>query len=165
MKEKTLAKINNVQIEVVESEDQNYVPVKPICDALGIDFKSQYDKIKNDETLISTVVLSTIVAQDGKHRDMVCIPFKYVFGWLFTISPKNVSESARKSVLQYRNECYDALYDYFSGMQTFLKEKEKAVNDGISSYKQAQYNFKNAKNEMVNAKKTLDHVRQVSYGE
>jgi hypothetical protein len=31
-----------------------------------------------------------MVATDGKKREMVTIPYRFVFGWLFTINSKNV---------------------------------------------------------------------------
>ena len=51
------------------NDAKKLVPIKPICEALGIDYASQFTKIKNDEDLSSTVVLSTIVATDGKERE------------------------------------------------------------------------------------------------
>lgn len=89
-----IAKVNNVAI-MAGNDAKKLVPIKPICEALGIDYASQFTKIKNDEDLSSTVVLSTIVATDGKEREMVCLPMEFIFGWLFTINHKNVKPEAQ----------------------------------------------------------------------
>src|SRR5690554_8032106 len=106
---KTVAIVNKSTIILIE-DGNKLVPVKPICQALGVDFASQKEKIETDEVLSSVVGLNPTTGADGKEYEMFCIPLKYVFGWLFTINPKNVKEEARESVIAYRKECYDVLY-------------------------------------------------------
>ena len=60
---KTIARIKDIDILILE-EGEKRVPIRPICDLLGIDYSSQLKKIKNDEILKSTVVLSTTVGAD-----------------------------------------------------------------------------------------------------
>ena len=88
---KTLAKVNEVAIQVVEKDSEKLVPIKPICDALGVNFASQYSKLKEDGFLNSVVVLSATTGLDGKQYEMVCLPYEFIFGWLFTINPKNMN--------------------------------------------------------------------------
>ena len=97
-----IAVINGQQIQV-SIDEQQLVPIKPICQALGVDYEDQYVKLKDEEFLSSTICLSQIVAADGRQREMFCLPLKYVYGWLFTINPKNVSDEARPAVMRYRN--------------------------------------------------------------
>ena len=110
-KTKTVARIKDVSIMLIDGTEK-FVPIKPICQALDINYSSQLEKIKSDEILGSTVPLKGIVAADGKEREMACIPFKLVFGWLFTINPKNVKVEAKEQIIKYRLECYDALFNY-----------------------------------------------------
>ena len=77
-----VAKINNVNIVVIENGEKR-IAIKPICDALGIDADYQIQKIKNDEILGQLHETSRVVASDGKTREMVTIPFKWIFGWMF----------------------------------------------------------------------------------
>ena len=116
-----VAKINNVEIVVIRNGSE-MVPVKPICEALGIDFSSQLQKLKNDEILGSTVVMNTTVGADEKNREMVTIPLKFVFGWLFTIDPSRVKPEAKEIVIKYKLACYEALYEYFIGAAVEIKE-------------------------------------------
>lgn len=146
MDKQTISIINGVEISAVSDENHNiFVPVKPICDAIGVDYPDQFNKLRAHEILSSTIVLSTMVAADGKKREMVCLPLEYVYGWIFTINPRNVAESTREKVLQYQRECYDVLYRHFAGsLRRRVEENEaeiaalKAVNEAISLEKEAK---------------------------
>lgn len=98
---KEIAKVNNVAI-MAGNDPKRLVPIKPICEALGIDDRSQRQKIQSHPIHGSTGVLSTLVASDGKAREMYCIPFEFVFGWLFTINPANVKEESKESLIKYQ---------------------------------------------------------------
>lgn len=152
----SISRINGIDIVVVEKDGEIYVPIKPICDAIGIDARAQREKIQSDEILSSTGVLSTSVGGDGKEREMFCLPLKYVYGWLFTINPKNVAESARESVVRYRRECYDVLYDHFTGsmrrtIETNNAEIEilKEINTAIADEKEAKTRKKKAEESLA----------------
>lgn len=109
---KTIATINNIEITTA-TNSETLVPIKPICIALGVDYPTQYTKITNDEILAPTVVLRPTVGEDGKTRDMLCLPFYYVYGWLMTINPKNVNEQSRDAIVKYKLECYEAINKHF----------------------------------------------------
>ncbi len=127
-KEKTenrlsIGRINGVDIYAVTDENNNvFVPVKPICDAIGIAYERQYSKLKEHLILSSVVTLRVTTGADGKNYEMVCIPQEFIYGWIFTINPKNVSENAREKVVKYQLECYKALYAYFHGQTKRLQE-------------------------------------------
>lgn len=162
METKTVAKINEVSIQLVLDNREKLVPIRPICDALGIDWKVQHSKLKEDEFLSSTVVLSTTVASDGKEREMVCLPLEFVFGWLFTINPKNVKEEAREAVSKYRIECYRALYRYFSAQSEFLNEKQVLLERQIEYVERIRNEFSSAKLRLAEAQKKLTEVRSLT---
>jgi hypothetical protein len=158
--EKTLTIVNDVKIIQLEND---LVPIKPICDALGIDAKAQRDKIQNDDFLNSTGVLSTSVGADKKEREMYCLPLKYIFGWLSTINPKNVKEEAKPFVIEYRKKCYDALFDVLFLQNKYLKEKEIMIEDKLKDLESIRTNFKNAKMELDEANKDLKVARTFSF--
>lgn len=105
METKIITRVNNV--DIVATSFEQLVPIRPICDALGIDAKVQRQKIQEDEDLSSTGVLSTSVGADGKEREMLCLPIRYIFGWLFTINPKNVMSDAEAKLKKLRSLTMD----------------------------------------------------------
>lgn len=82
------------------------MPVKPICTALGVDVEGQRKKIMDDEILNSVADFCSATGSDGKSYEMLCLPEEFIYGWIFTINPKNVVASARESVREFRRLCY-----------------------------------------------------------
>lgn len=74
METKIITRINGV--DIVATSDELLIPVKPICEALGIAFEVQFKKIKEHPILSSTVTPGVKVAEDGKQREMFCLPLK-----------------------------------------------------------------------------------------
>lgn len=109
-----LVRVNGQEISCPFENGENYVAIKPICQALGIDHKSQFDRIKNDRKLKDAYTVS-VYAPDASGRDqqMFCIPLKYVFGWLFSIDENKVNEDNRELFIKYKDECYEVLYNHF----------------------------------------------------
>lgn len=139
MKETLITRINDVAIAATSNEQgEVLIPIRPICDALGVNSNGQIEKIKSDPILGATDKLSLSVGPDGRQREMVCLPLQYVFGWLFTINPGNVDERAKEAVIRYKKECYDALYNHFArARQRQLDENREEIRllDEISRAK------------------------------
>jgi len=118
----SLTKVNDVEIQIVETESGYFIPIRPICEAIGIDSKAQRNRIERDEILSSTGVIMTSVGADEKDREMFCLPVKFIHGWLFSIDVSRVNENAKENVIKYKLECYDVLYDHFFGKLEQQKE-------------------------------------------
>lgn len=161
METKTIVRVNNVDI-VATSDEQRLVPIKPICDALGIAFERQSVKLKEHPILSSSVTLAIMVANDGKSREMICLPMKYVFGWLFTINPSNVNEDARENLIRYQQECYDALYNHFTARAEFVEMKQKEIDRQLSIVEEAKDSYKSAKSFLNNAEAKLKKLRTLT---
>ena len=121
---------NNQKLITFEKDGIQYTAIKPICENIGIDWVSQYKRIQRDEVLSSTMVIMTIVAEDGKQREMVSLPIQMLNGWLFGVDSKRVkSEQAKEYLFKYKMECYQALNNYWQ--------------DGIAVNKRMSQNFEN----------------------
>ncbi len=162
MKTKNVAKINNVEITIMDGAEK-LVPIKPICEILGIDHKRQVDKIKGDEILCSVGGLRPSTGSDGKNYEMFCIPFMYIFGWLFTINPKNVKAEARENVVKYKQECYKALFNHFSEHSEFLEQKQLALEKQLGVVDRIGCDFGNKKKQFNEAKKTLNTIKEMTF--
>jgi len=159
-----VAKINNTEIVLVENGEKR-VAIKPICQALGVDFSAQLQRIKNDEILGSTVVLNPTVGSDKKQREMQTIPFKFVFGWLFTINPKNVAPEAKEAVVKFKLECYNALYNHFTGYADYVEQKQRLIEQHLTLVESINADFNEAKNRLADAKKELKQVRELTFSD
>jgi len=165
MDTKTLVKVNNVAIQMVSDSTEKLIPIRPICKALGVDENTQREKLYEDEILSSVATLRVATGADGKQYEMVCIPLEFVFGWLFTINPKNVKEEAKETVTKYKLECYKALYSHFAEQSEFLSQRDKAIEQQLEVYQLAKSNFNTAKKRMYEAENQLNITRKVTFEE
>jgi hypothetical protein len=108
----TFLEFNGKRITVLHVDGSWHLAIRPICEALEVDFHAQYKTLKNDDILFQLLSKQTTVGADSKMREMVCMPEKYVYGWLFSIS------SNSPSLREYKLKCYDILYNHFHGAMT-----------------------------------------------
>ncbi len=100
-------------ISVIPQDNQLYVAMKPICENIGIDWKSQYSRIKRHQVLNSVMVMMITTASDSKRYDQICLPLDYLNGWLFGIDANRVRPEIRDRLIQYQTECFKVLSDYW----------------------------------------------------
>ena len=97
--------------------EKEFVPLKPLCEAIGVDFEGQRQRVERDVILSLATFKVKATGRDGKRYEMISLPIKYIFGWLFTIDTDRVKEEARESVIRYKIECYDVLYNYLQNQR------------------------------------------------
>ncbi len=90
-----------------------FVPIRPICDNLGITLAGQRERINRDPVL-AEMVTSVSVTLTQQAREMLCLPLKYVPGWLFGINADRVKPELRDAVIRYQKECYEVLAEAFT---------------------------------------------------
>lgn len=109
------------QVTAVRMSDETiFVPLKPICDLLGVAWAAQLRRINRDLVLSQitrsvTVTVTDIDEQSSRPRTshMIALPLDYLNGWLFGISASRVKEEVRDRLVRYQIECYQVLADAF----------------------------------------------------
>lgn len=119
---KKFLEFNGKSIHFLAIDGQYWIALKPICEALNVDYIRQFKNLQEDEILSELLSEQTMVAADGKMRKMVCLPEFFIYGYIFSI------QSASKELQSYKLECYRILYEHFHGAITGRKEllSEKA---------------------------------------
>ena len=117
---------NHQSLVTFKQNGTHYTTMKPICENIGLDWKSQYSRMKRDDVLNATMVIITIVAEDGKKREMICLPIEYLNGWLFGIDINRCKPEIRDTLIKYKKECYQALHDYWFNSKA---ERKTTVDD------------------------------------
>ena len=144
----TVAMVNKTPIAVIDQNGMPLVPIKPICDALRIDYSSQLKKLKEDDFYNSVMGLSPTTGADGKTYQMATLPLKYALLWLGSINPKNVAPEAKETVMNYKEACATALFDYFYGYVRFVRDRNARLFELKASKKEARQRFNTAKDEI-----------------
>ncbi len=107
---KKFLEFNGRTIYFLAVDGTYWIAIKPICEALGVKYDHQREKIKKDAILCKLPRIHGVVAADNKVRNMLCLPEEYVYGWLFSI------QSNSPDLLKYKLECYHYLWEYFRGV-------------------------------------------------
>lgn len=112
---------------LVSYNGEPYTPMKPIVDSMGLDWASQFTKIK--QRFKSSIVEITMVAADGKNREMSCLALRKLAGWLHTINVGKVRAELREKVARYQEECDDVLYQYWIKGEAKNPRKKTTVEE------------------------------------
>jgi len=136
-----------------KDEARVYVPVRPICENLGLAWPSQYSRIKRDAVLSEAATSVTVtVTEAGQRGAMVCLPLKYLPGWLFGVSVKRVRPELQEKILRYQREAYDVLWEAF---QDGRLTAEPSISELLESDSPAAQAYKMASAIMQMARQQL----------
>jgi len=121
MSEHTLVPVEQKTVEFYEDQitavrmvsGEVFVPIRPVCDNLGVTLAGQRERINRDPVL-SEEVTSVSVTLTQQAREMICLPLKFIPGWLFGINANRVKPVIRERLIRYQRECYDVLAEAFT---------------------------------------------------
>lgn len=128
---------HNHTLIVATRNERRLVAMRSVCEGIGLDWKAQHSRIQRDEVLSSTVVMMTMVAQDGKNRETVCLPLEYLNGWLFGIDVSRCREEIRPALIQYKRECYQVLANYWQQGEAVNHRAQKALRTPLTIEQQS----------------------------
>ncbi len=105
---------------VVKSGKQQaiYVPLRPLCDYLRLNWSGQQQRIDRDPVLsevkgVCVIHTPSTSGRGGGPQEMICLPLDYLNGWLFGVNANRVKEDIREKLITYQRECYRVLADHF----------------------------------------------------
>lgn len=90
-----------------------YTALKPICENIGLSWNAQFERIKRDEVLVEGIRMIRTPTKGG-FQDVVCLPLTLLNGWLFGVDTNRVKAEIRETLITYKRECYQALFDYWN---------------------------------------------------
>lgn len=100
-----------------------FIAVKPLCEALGIQAHGQYEKLKGKSWATTQIICA--VGADGKTREMFSIHKDNVAMWLANIDENRVKEEVRPTLIAYQKETAQALNEYFTKGVAVRKPKSQ----------------------------------------
>jgi len=104
----TIIKFHDAELTGVETNGEIFIALKPICEAIGIDWERQRERL-NEHPILGKVPAIQGVPSAGGMQETLCLPLDFIPGWLFTINPNQVSEAARPTLLLFQEHCFKAL--------------------------------------------------------
>jgi len=106
------------ELIVVTLEGQPYIPIRPICDFLGLSWSGQSDRIRRDAVLSGEAATVRVTRTEGERqvsRELLCLPLEYLNGWLFGVNASRVKEELTERLIRYQRDCYRVLAQAFQG--------------------------------------------------
>ncbi|MBE2220380.1 MAG: ORF6C domain-containing protein [Anaerolineae bacterium] len=156
------------EVLAVQTKDGSvFIPVRPICDLLGVDWSAQRRRINRDPVLseeIKSVVIAVADSYRTINREVLSLPLDYISGFLFGIDANRVKPELRERLIRYQRECYKVLAEAFQeGRLTtdpsFDDLLKQANSDVVEAYQIAQAIMKLARNQIMLESRLDDHGR------
>lgn len=119
---------NGQQIITAMAAGVAYVAMKPIVENLGMSWGTQQQKLMKCLDKFNCIHMN-MVAADGKLRKLLCLPLKKLNGWLFSINPEKVRADIRDKLIQYQEECFTVLHDYWTKGNAENQRKKTTVDE------------------------------------
>lgn len=116
-------------LEVASEAGQIWISVKRICEILGIDPKSQQEKLKKKPW--ATVGFIPLVAQDSRTRDVFCIHLDSLPMWLAGIELARVQGEVKSKLELYQRKCAQVLRDSFLKPQALESHSVKESKEPL----------------------------------
>ena len=119
------------------------LPLRNICESLGISFSSQHRRIRDEEDEGLKEVLyplrAPVMQKDGvvQEREIICINLKKLPYWLGTIDTKRINPDIKDLVVRYKNEFADAAWAFFRSKMLpdyVLAELDTALSPSEQEY-------------------------------
>ena len=163
------------QILAVRVKDGTvYVPLRPICDLLGVNWAGQQQRVKRDIVLSEVAMIVCVThthidpsSRQRRTQDMLAIPLDYLNGWLFGMNASRVKEQVRDQLVRYQRECYRVLFNAFQtgelstetgDMAELLKN---AHPETVEAYEIAKAVFTLARRQLVTEIRLNDHEERL----
>ncbi|MCG3706420.1 phage antirepressor N-terminal domain-containing protein [Aliarcobacter butzleri] len=135
----------NDKLDIIE-ETQSIV-VKDICEHIGLRFRTQYEKIKADESFESKLIK---VQTRGGLQEVFTIPLSKLNGWLFNINPNKVKPEVKQKLIEYKKECFNVLNNYFNqGIAVNHRASDTDLQKILDTLEKQNQEIQNLKNQLI----------------
>ncbi|WP_051125916.1 phage antirepressor N-terminal domain-containing protein [Pseudovibrio sp. FO-BEG1] len=117
-----------------EQSDGVFIALKPMVEAIGLDWSAQYRRVNRDPILKEGIAIMATPLGRGGDQKAICLRLDLINGWLFTIDSNRIKdESIRLRVLDYQRECYGVLSQHFLGLRNEQMFSEESVGSDLGS--------------------------------
>ena len=149
---------HNTELFLIEHNGQPYTPLRQIVQGMGLDWASQFTKIKQ-KFATCVVEITMQILGDDQSRSHTCIPVRKLPAWLYSVNPNKVKPELRDTVIKYQEECDDVLWNHWSiklsARQKAQDELDKLLLEEAISKEKGSFHGKG-----LNARKIEKHCNE-----
>lgn len=155
------------EITLIDNNGVAYVAMREIVLGIGLEWARQAQKLNKQKEKFSCVHMPT-TGKDGKQYEMLCMPIKKLNGWLFSINPNKVRSDLKEKLENYQEECFLALWDYWTTgiarrdeVKQKLNEWEKAKSDYLEYAHECGVNLQGCKAKKARLEEQFAEIMQM----
>ncbi len=123
----------------IEDHTQMYIPVRPICEYLGLSWSGQRERILRDPLLAKEKEFVRVTRTNSSEKrgdpNVLCLPIDFINGFLFGINASRVKPELQEKVIRYQRECYKILWQTFQD-ESLPTESTRETSDAIIALEQ-----------------------------
>lgn len=160
-----LVKFHETNIECPFIKGQHFISIESACAALGIEPGVQIERIKADPLLKDYIDEVAISANGSPRLKKLCLPLKFIFGWLFSVDAKDVAAAKRKALLSYKLDCYTTLYDHFYMRTALYEKKEKMLAQKVAQIENLMEAVRDTREKLTSVRKEYNDLLQTPIGQ
>ena len=147
------------------SDNTIFIPLRPLCERLGVAWAAQRRRINRDPVLSKMMQGVTVTVTPGGKQEMLCLPLDYLNGWMFGINAARVKEAVRDKLIRYQEQCYRVLHEAFQdGRLTADPDLEALLQEDspeARAYKMIQGMLRLAHNQLLMKARLQDHEQRL----
>jgi hypothetical protein len=103
--------------QTAQADGNGLIPVKPLCDFFGLDWRSQQRSINNNELLNSKIIKNEATGVDGKNYNMLCFDKRSFIIWVTSINSNSVNSNFKQIFLDYQNDIFDFIFGEYNRIE------------------------------------------------
>lgn len=104
----------DLKLTVVEKDGVRYVPVTPICEAIGVDAPTQRRRVLNDHRFEGMAIGAP--SKQGTIQETVCVPIERLEAFLFTINIRmSMRTEVRRRLAEFQTGLAKLIHNAFNG--------------------------------------------------
>lgn len=171
IEQKTVVFYDDEIVAVRVKDGTVYVPVRPICDLLGLDWSGQRQRIVRDPVLsqkvqgVGVITTPSKSGVGGGEQEMLALPLDYVSGFLFGVNANRAKEEIREKLILYQEKCYIVLSEaFFEGRlstDTDFDALLLADSPAAQAYKTFQALAKLARHQLIIESRVNQHEERI----
>lgn len=154
------------------SDGSVYIPIRPLCEILGVAWNGQYERIQRDPVLSSVLMSVRVTRTDIEpssrrplQSDVSCLPLEYLNGWMFGINANRVKAELRDRIIRYQRECYKVLHEAFQDRRLATDQSFddllKTDSPAAQAYRMAQAMMHLARQQLLLESRMDDHENRL----
>jgi hypothetical protein len=110
-----LVRFEDRQIMTMRDDDGIQVVMKPIVEALGLQWEAQLKRIKR-HPVISKGMSLTNIPSGGGMQEATTLQLDMFHGWLVSISPSRIADEHRRAVIiRYQERAFRVIFEHYHG--------------------------------------------------